>query len=209
MIYSRNTEEFLNKREFSYSMPKDLFSKLTGSIDGGVLCIGENILAWEFKREDIWAGIIIEDFDKESKFESWFFHLLLSTSSVNYNMASEESFEKYTDKIANKFVEELKNTTLGDQWDATGEEHFKGVVNFFTSRGAPIEAVLPAFPCKSSNMMKVASQLPDLGEALSLKRLVSFAESIKKVYPPGMKIWIVSDGHVFSDCSMFEFFATA
>ena len=42
--------------------------------------------------------------------------------------------------------------------------------------------------------------MPDKGEELALSRLIQFADSIAKIYPPGIIIWIVSDGHVFSDC---------
>ena len=41
--------------------------------------------------------------------------------------------------------------------------------------------------------------LPDKGEKLALESMNTFAEEIKKIYPPGAKINIVSDGRVFAD----------
>lgn len=60
--------------------------------------------------------------------------------------------------------------------------------------------MLPAFPCKSSNFDKVGGLVPDKGEELALRRLIKATQDAAKIYPPGMKVWIVSDGHVFSDC---------
>ncbi|KAF5100322.1 hypothetical protein D0Z00_001290 [Geotrichum galactomycetum] len=48
--------------------------------------------------------------------------------------------------------------------------------------------------------MKVATNVPDKGEELAMRRLINVCKIVKKIYPPGMKVWIVSDGHVFSDC---------
>ncbi|KAJ5107931.1 hypothetical protein N7456_004606 [Penicillium angulare] len=59
---------------------------------------------------------------------------------------------------------------------------------------------LPAFPCKSSNLEKVAGVLPDRGEELALRRLYSVLRQIESIYEPGAKLCIISDGHVFSDC---------
>lgn len=102
--------------------------------------------------------------------------------------------------VSNAFAQELKHTVENDQWDDIGKAFFSKNVDFFTSRWQPLEAVLPAFPCKSSNVEKVAGEMPDKGEELALSRLIQFAASVKEIYPPGIIIWIVSDGHVFSDC---------
>jgi L-tyrosine isonitrile synthase len=69
----------------------------------------------------------------------------------------------------------------------------------FVSRGVPVHFVLPAFPAKSNNPRKVVGALPDLGERLAIEFLQSFCEQVSHVYPPGGRITICSDGHVFSD----------
>ncbi len=69
----------------------------------------------------------------------------------------------------------------------------------FASEGLPIGFTLPAFPCKSPNPDKVLGHLPDMGERASLRFLQRLCEQIEDVYPPGARILICSDGHVFGD----------
>lgn len=90
----------------------------------------------------------------------------------------------------------------GDLWEVGGgRTYFENRVHFFTSRQAQLEFVLPAFPCKSTNLDKVGGTDPDKGEELALRRMATFIAAVDEIYEPGAKIWIVSDGHVFSDCS--------
>ncbi|CAI5755542.1 unnamed protein product [Candida verbasci] len=149
---------------------------------------------WEVDKGNYSQGLITSQF-YVTNFEIWFFKLLMSTE--NYFPRTNCSFD--ADIIVELFAKELKHTVEHDRWEE-GKILFKQGVEFFTSRWQPVRAVLPAFPCKSSNIDKVASEVPDKGEELAIKRLIDFAYSVKKVYPPGVIISIVSDGHVFSDC---------
>ncbi len=63
----------------------------------------------------------------------------------------------------------------------------------------PVIFVLPAFPGKSPNPEKVLGPLPDMAERLSLHFLGNLCQRIKKIYTPGIKIILCSDGRVFSD----------
>ncbi|MFF0622741.1 L-tyrosine/L-tryptophan isonitrile synthase family protein [Streptomyces sp. NPDC004296] len=63
----------------------------------------------------------------------------------------------------------------------------------------PILFTLPGFPCKSPNPAKVLGPLPDEGERLALRFLDRLCARITAVYPPGARMLICSDGHVFSD----------
>ncbi|MEV7777175.1 isocyanide synthase family protein [Kitasatospora sp. NPDC088351] len=72
------------------------------------------------------------------------------------------------------------------------------LADFITS-GDPILFTLPGFPCKSPNLAKVLSHLPDEGERLSLTFLNGLCEEIGKLYEPGAQILICSDGHIFGD----------
>lgn len=65
--------------------------------------------------------------------------------------------------------------------------------------GEPILMILPAFPGKSPNRNKTLSRLPDLAETHSIDSLYSLCRDIKRIYQPGAKIKICSDGYVFSD----------
>jgi pyoverdine/dityrosine biosynthesis protein Dit1 len=63
----------------------------------------------------------------------------------------------------------------------------------------PVLFIVPAFPAKSPNLSKVVGTLPDLAEELALEFLQSLCEAISFYHPPGAKIIICSDGHVFGD----------
>ncbi|MBA3662315.1 MAG: L-tyrosine/L-tryptophan isonitrile synthase family protein [Gammaproteobacteria bacterium] len=63
----------------------------------------------------------------------------------------------------------------------------------------PITFVLPAFPAKSPNPTKVLGTLPDMAEQLSLEFLNSLCKQIQKLYSPGARVILCSDGRVFND----------
>ncbi len=65
--------------------------------------------------------------------------------------------------------------------------------------GKPIEFVLPAFPGKSPNLAKVLGILPDMAEKRALEFLQHLCDRIKRIYSPGARIILCSDGRVFSD----------
>ena len=75
---------------------------------------------------------------------------------------------------------------------------FKQILQF-VSEHQPILFVLPGFPCKSPNVKKVLGTLPDLAEKLSLRFLSQFCNLLQKLYAPGARIVICSDGYVFGD----------
>lgn len=105
------------------------------------------------------------------------------------------------DAIVDHFSFCLRYAAENDQWNHGGRQYFLDRVRHFTDRGKRVEFCLPAFPCKSSNLDKVQGTLPDLGERIALANLHRFVEGIEKIYKPGARLWIISDGHVFSDCS--------
>jgi L-tyrosine isonitrile synthase len=72
-------------------------------------------------------------------------------------------------------------------------------IDQFVADDLPILFTLPAFPCKSPNPDKVLGHLPDLGERAALRFLQNLCRQIEKAYPPGAKVLICSDGHVFGD----------
>ena len=43
--------------------------------------------------------------------------------------------------------------------------------------------------------------MPDLAENIALDVLYGFIKEVNAVYEPGATMWIINDGHVFSDCS--------
>jgi pyoverdine/dityrosine biosynthesis protein Dit1/AcrR family transcriptional regulator len=73
------------------------------------------------------------------------------------------------------------------------------LVRRFVGAALPVHFVLPAFPAKSPNPEKVLGRGPDLAEELSLQFLDELCREIRKIYPPGARITICSDGLVFGD----------
>ncbi|KID94194.1 Pyoverdine biosynthesis, partial [Metarhizium majus ARSEF 297] len=104
------------------------------------------------------------------------------------------------DAIVHRFDTSLRYVGKHDKWLRGGRDVFRRQVRSFTSRGARVEFCLPAFPCKSSSTEKVLSQSPDRGEYVALSNLQRFLQEVEDIYGPGAKLWIISDGHVFSDC---------
>ncbi|KAI0839218.1 Pyoverdine/dityrosine biosynthesis protein-domain-containing protein [Hypoxylon sp. FL0890] len=138
-------------------------------------------------------------------FEAFFNGLILR--QVNFAVSYSEveptptsNLESATEEIVSLFDTYLRYQSADDKWIDSGRAYFTERVRHFTSQGRKIEFCLPAFPCKSSNTNKVTGKDPDRGELLALERLHRFVEAIEKIYEPGAKLWIISDGHVFSDC---------
>ncbi|WP_221349901.1 L-tyrosine/L-tryptophan isonitrile synthase family protein [Streptomyces beigongshangae] len=69
----------------------------------------------------------------------------------------------------------------------------------FIRNGEQVIFSVPGFPCKSPNPDKVFNHLPDQGERLALRSLHSLCLEIEKVYAPGARLLICSDGHIFGD----------
>ena len=127
--------------------------------------------------------------------------LLLKNISLFTSLPPPNDTEDLTNAIVNLFDTRLRYVTANDKWRSHGgREFFFKRVHDFVQRGAKLKFCLPAFPCKSSNPEKVSGVLPDRGEQVALEHLDSFLDSIERIYEPGAKLYVVSDGHVFSDC---------
>lgn len=106
--------------------------------------------------------------------------------------------------VADKIVDRLfrHRRTYGDVGAspsaAARAPHLARVLAFVT-RGEPVDLVLPAFPAKSPNPRKVLGALPDLAEDLALRSLAALCDEIAAIYPPGARLIVCSDGHVFAD----------
>ncbi|KAF2493421.1 hypothetical protein BU16DRAFT_528727 [Lophium mytilinum] len=132
----------------------------------------------------------------------WAVSLVLKTARLAHCQPLPEEDEKamnLANTITDIFSDTLRNIADGDQWDFGGRDYFRDRILLFTSRKQRIDMILPAFPCKSSSLNKVAGTRPDKGEELGLRGLYLFVKDIEKIYPPGACCFIASDGHVFSD----------
>jgi hypothetical protein len=155
------------------------------------------------RSSDAVRGILVSS-ESESPFESFFAETILSQTDLldaNPTHPIAGTDREVIEVLTNLFDRELRNIVPNDAWEATGRAYFVSRVEHFVSRNMALELILPAFPCKSSNGSKVASRSPDRGEELALRRLHRFVQKVEEAYRPGARLWIVSDGHVFSDCS--------
>ncbi|KAJ9661526.1 dityrosine synthesis enzyme [Neophaeococcomyces mojaviensis] len=142
--------------------------------------------------------------ESESTFRDYFAYLLLHTTSCSMmtlgtfsTPASEEAAAAVTNTFECMLLYDVYEKK---EWNRSGRNIFRKKVQCYTDRRMTIEMALPAFPCKSTNPEKVASQVPDGAEYEALLTLVKFCDEVTDFYAPGCRIVIVSDGHVFSDC---------
>ncbi|KAL5046353.1 hypothetical protein BDW71DRAFT_214639 [Aspergillus fruticulosus] len=124
---------------------------------------------------------------------------LLTTSPSNAE-PKDPAHLKLAEKITTLFETSLKNTSQDDHWHLSGRNYFIDRVYSFIKESKKLEFCLPAFPCKSSNPDKVLGVVPDAAEYLALGHLDDFVQRVGTIYEPGATLWIISDGHVFSDC---------
>ncbi|KAH3682325.1 hypothetical protein WICPIJ_006697 [Wickerhamomyces pijperi] len=167
------------------------------------------ILEHHFKNSDYVKGLVlintftgVNTQPQYNNFHKWFAKLIVRDTKTNLSFmpANYDEDMSVATRVADYFNEHLKNNVQDDKWEVNGREYFIERAHFFTRRNLKLQAVLPAFPCKSSNLDKVGGTNPDKGEELGLRRLIAFTEEMERIYAPGFKVWIVSDGHVFSDC---------
>lgn len=68
----------------------------------------------------------------------------------------------------------------------------------FLRRGDPIDVVLLGFPIKQClNRLKASGPLPDLAEFGALVRLRELQCAVREIYPPGLRVNILTDGRHF------------
>lgn len=105
-----------------------------------------------------------------------------------------------TDLILKQFESFRQPATNIDQYEQVGRQVLAERINPLVEQCKPLKFAMLGFPFKSTNLRdKVLSPYPDMGEQLTLKNFFRMNNEIKKVYPPGMILSIVSDGFVFND----------
>jgi pyoverdine/dityrosine biosynthesis protein Dit1 len=111
------------------------------------------------------------------------------------------STAQIAETVANIYARDFrKKSGIRDQWDTCGRVLFEEKVKMMIELRQPISFVLPAFPCKSRNRTrKTSGTLPDMGEFLALKRLVSLVNAVQDETGHPAHVLVVSDGRVFAD----------
>ncbi|KAJ3492685.1 hypothetical protein NLG97_g5216 [Lecanicillium saksenae] len=118
------------------------------------------------------------------------------------------------DKTVTSIMDILETFSLQQHGNNTfmGRDVFSPRVRRHVAAGRKITMVLPAFPAKSINVVdKVMGTRPDFGEELALDRLHDLCSQIGRVYEPGAKVIIATDGACYNgkDQVFFLWYATS
>jgi len=110
-------------------------------------------------------------------------------------------------EILNKYRKNPDNLT----YDSAVISH---KIENFINENSPIVMVFPACHGKISNPNLVIDHMPDLSEYLAIELFSNMCEEIKAIYPPGVKLFMVHEGHFYvgtllmkSDKDMDEYIA--
>lgn len=74
---------------------------------------------------------------------------------------------------------------------------FRPTIESHIAQGTPLKFVLPSFPFKHKNPVKVGRRTPDMAEILCLSQLHEACHALSLIYEPGARFVIISDGLVY------------
>lgn len=104
------------------------------------------------------------------------------------------------DNIVGVFEKYRMMPSAIDEFEQKGKSVFVDKIHNYVKNNRTIEFVMLGFPFKSTNTRdKVISNVPDLGEKMSIDTFKSFTSEINAIYATGAKISIMSDGLIFND----------
>ena len=95
----------------------------------------------------------------------------------------------------------ISNYLYGDNVTKLEMEILKKISKFIHNK-RPIEFVLPSFPGKSPNINSSFDGTFGYEEKYSINVIQKMLNDIKNIYPFGAKIYIIHDGHLFTDLSI-------
>lgn len=87
-----------------------------------------------------------------------------------------------------------------DEWGKGGRDALVEKIEGFTANNWQIRFFMLGFPFKSSNTRdKTLGEVADFAEEASMAHFRDIGRQMAAVYPPGVKVDMVSDGFVFND----------
>ena len=102
-------------------------------------------------------------------------------------------------EILEKKLLSIRLESQGDLYYQCGRNELVKQVQACMEERRAIQFLLPAFPCKSPNLEKVAGTLPDAAEFYALTHLNRICQEIDTIYQHGCEFVIWNDGCVFGD----------
>lgn len=146
--------------------------------------------------------------------KQWSFIVLIICFITSIILLERSLYKSYytSKKIVNIFEEysltyDIDAKSVNDNFTIIDEKVSLGTckdlikkINYFVDNKKPIILTMVGFPYKSCNTKdKVLSSVADGAERYSLVYIHTFLEKIKRVYEPGAKLFIFTDGIVFCD----------
>lgn len=89
----------------------------------------------------------------------------------------------------------------GDNIDNLKDETIEKIL-YFIHHNKSIEFVMPSFPGKSSNINSSFNGKFGYEEQYSINNINKLLQGIQRLYPNGAKLYIIHDGHIFSDLNI-------
>jgi len=78
------------------------------------------------------------------------------------------------------------------------EGYYRNQIHQGIQFGLPLEFILPSFPVKCFNPLKVRRRTPDLAEVGCLSQLYSLCRNIEQIYDLGARFILITDGLVYA-----------
>lgn len=100
-----------------------------------------------------------------------------------------------SDSITRLFLSRSKKTifTRGQR------QHISDTVQGFVAQNEPITIVFPAFHGKVPDAAYVTGHMPDFGDLLGVRALSNLADSVRDIYEPGVRIYLLHEGYLYTD----------
>lgn len=70
-------------------------------------------------------------------------------------------------------------------------------ISKFVLKNEPLQFVFQGFPFKCHNPVETLRRTPDLGELANLQRLIDINETVRQIYPPGVKFTVLTEGSTY------------
>lgn len=83
--------------------------------------------------------------------------------------------------------------------DSKVKAKYKEKISKFIAEGSPLEFTFQGLPFKCKNPTETLRKTPDLGEIAFLQRLVDINETIMKIYPPGARFTVLTEGSSYKN----------
>lgn len=82
---------------------------------------------------------------------------------------------------------------------SSAENEYLNKMKYFIDKNEPINIVFQGFAFKCHNPVETLRKTPDLGELATIKRIADINETVKKVYPPGLRFTALTEGRSYKD----------